>query len=732
MAPSNSCRSGIRHSPAQRPGSVATAGPGRLLFVAATLALLAGCGGDEAPDVCGNGVLEPAEQCDGPELGDESCQSLGFTSGNLACTSDCTYELRGCTGCGNGVLELDEACDGVELGSQACRTLGFAGGVLACRDDCSFELRGCEQGCGNALVEGAEDCDGADLAGQSCQSLGYTSGTLACTATCSLDVNDCTGGLAPVGAPCAADAECRTGACWNEVETGMPDGMCTARCVDVEGELSCAAPGAICVCFDEECIEAWCVSGCDPEDTGSCRDAYACQTLLGGASVCWAACTGDTQCTTTALCDSEAGSQTAGFCQTPDEDCTNTTDDDFDGLVDCADPDCNAECPGGEICDNTTDDDADGLVDCDDGECVAHTSCTGVACTPTSALTLDATMNNAANDDTGSTDAVDDWCGQGFDRWTGPEIAYDLTVTANLIVAVDLIGVTADVDLFVLRDDGSFGACNPIACVAFSTDEGVADESVTFEATPGYTYTIVIDGWDAAVATYDLVVSASLGEICDNNTDEDGDGLVDCDDPSCFGQGPCTTETNCLDGYDNDVDGLTDCADSDCAGAAYCNATVVFSEGFSPWPPAGWTIGDGSSDGNTWQPSNGTRTLNGATGSFAMCDSDGPGPGPVLNESLTSPVMDLSAHTSVWLGYVHNFTQYGVNNQDDFGTVEVSTGASWIPVVTYGTTQSGPVVLDLSSELAGSSTAQIRFHYVDGGGWAWYWLIDSIEVRGAN
>jgi hypothetical protein len=54
-------------------------------------------------------------------------------------------------------------------------------------------------------------------------------------------------------------------------------------------------------------------------------------------------------------------------------------------------------------------------------------------------------------------------------------------------------------------------------------------------------------------------------EICDNQLDDDGDGLVDCGDPECRMAEPCF-ESTCFDGMDNDFDGLVDCGDRDCAG----------------------------------------------------------------------------------------------------------------------------------------------------------------------
>ena len=60
-------------------------------------------------------------------------------------------------------------------------------------------------------------------------------------------------------------------------------------------------------------------------------------------------------------------------------------------------------------------------------------------------------------------------------------------------------------------------------------------------------------------------------EDCTNEVDDDGDGLIDCDDCDCDGvceSEPCDgdCEEVCGDGADNDEDGATDCEDSDCDG----------------------------------------------------------------------------------------------------------------------------------------------------------------------
>lgn len=46
---------------------------------------------------CGNGVIDVAgEQCDGSDLGDETCERLTFSGGTLACNSNCRLDATGC------------------------------------------------------------------------------------------------------------------------------------------------------------------------------------------------------------------------------------------------------------------------------------------------------------------------------------------------------------------------------------------------------------------------------------------------------------------------------------------------------------------------------------------------------------------------------------------------------------------------------------------------------------
>gem|GEM_PF-6386625 len=87
-------------------------------------------------------------------------------------------------------------------------------------------------------------------------------------------------------------------------------------------------------------------------------------------------------------------------------------------------------------------------------------------------------------------------------------------------------------------------------------------------------------------------------EICDNNLDNDGDGLIGCLDPDCNRRNSCEygEELTCKDGIDNDSDGLIDCEDPDCT---YREGCTIYLEDFENGLN-GWTIEQIEGDGTTW------------------------------------------------------------------------------------------------------------------------------------
>ncbi len=78
--------------------------------------------------------------------------------------------------------------------------------------------------------------------------------------------------------------------------------------------------------------------------------------------------------------------------------------------------------------------------------------------------------------------------------------------------------------------------------------------------------------------------SGSVESVCDDEVDNDGDGLTDCADDDCVDDVACDTaadEEICNDDVDNDGDGRIDCADDDCLDDPACESTEEYGA-----PPA--------------------------------------------------------------------------------------------------------------------------------------------------
>jgi hypothetical protein len=78
---------------------------------------------DDASDtdgpLCGNGSIDPGEQCDGINLAGSSCVDHGFDGGVLACDAVvCVYDTSGCTDMPSN--ECDGNCNGCTCPSFEC------------------------------------------------------------------------------------------------------------------------------------------------------------------------------------------------------------------------------------------------------------------------------------------------------------------------------------------------------------------------------------------------------------------------------------------------------------------------------------------------------------------------------------------------------------------------------------------------------------------------------------
>lgn len=106
-------------------------------------------------EICGNGVLDVGEECDGgalPPVIDPSLATCALATsdpasvGTVLCDESCKVDTSQCMVidlCGNGVIDPGEQCDTSDLGGQTCQTLGYLRGGLTCSTDCRFDTEGC-------------------------------------------------------------------------------------------------------------------------------------------------------------------------------------------------------------------------------------------------------------------------------------------------------------------------------------------------------------------------------------------------------------------------------------------------------------------------------------------------------------------------------------------------------------------------------------------------------------
>jgi hypothetical protein len=80
----------------------------------------------------------------------------------------------------------------------------------------------------------------------------------------------------------------------------------------------------------------------------------------------------------------------------------------------------------------------------------------------------------------------------------------------------------------------------------------------------------------AACSEARIVEDSASG--CSNSKDDDGDGLIDCNDPDCFPTEVCERNAaTCSNGIDDDGDGAIDCQQESCKALAGCKDPVETS-----------------------------------------------------------------------------------------------------------------------------------------------------------
>ncbi|NMC69778.1 MAG: hypothetical protein GYA57_06875 [Myxococcales bacterium] len=388
---------------------------------------------EDAGPICGNGVVDPSEECDdGAENSDtrpDACRTNclrahcgdGVVDSAEGCDDgDDTDPLDGChecvpASCGNGVVDPSEECDdGNDDDTDAC-------------------LHTCRQAtCGDGFIRaGVEECDTPES--RSCTTPCGSTGSQACV-SCQW-------------AACAAPAEACNGAD-DDCDTTTDEGYTCIRGVDVSCTTECSTSGigrctdsctlpdgAACIPPDETC------NGRDDDCDGDTDEVFDCRQ---GATV---PCTTTCDSAGTGICTVTCEIPPATSCTPPAETC-NGADDDCDGPIDedfpCvrgATVSCTTSCdstgtgtctdacqiplpadctPPGEACGNGRDDDCDGSTDegslCAPGSTVSCRTVCDSAGTGTCTDTCQIPLPADCTPPTETCNGVDDDCVSGCDN----------------------------------------------------------------------------------------------------------------------------------------------------------------------------------------------------------------------------------------------------------------------------------------------------------------------------
>jgi hypothetical protein len=510
--------------------------------------------------VCGNGIVEYPEECDGEVASGVDCTARGFASGPVTCTTSCTLDVSACTAefCGDGVRNGSEACDSTDPGSTTCASEGFTAGALACRHDCTLDVSGCTGGCGNGILEGAETCDGADVGDRTCVDEGFTTGVLGCLPDCSgHDTSRCEDATAActvdgssLGMLRPGDAVRATG---NTVDaTDDVDLSCEfvvpVDTRDVAFELLVMERGRLHV----QSESAWHVTGimAEPASGTDCfTTEVACQNpFLAGNFMDM----GDVDPGRYYLVLSDWSEVSRWFdvvvtLNLPGgEVCSNLGDDDWDGDVDCDDADCASSvmCSGEPSCSGGEDEDFDLRADCADPDCIGSGDCAGSGCTPDEDLgelppyvptgsSLD--VSASSNDLHLSCSASD-----------GPDHVYRFTLgsASRLLINFDQAPGDEHAVALVLEAGASSGCTDaPFACLDLSGSTDTPDLFGWFSPHPfpAGAYFLVIEGTAAGAGPVSARLTAydPVETTCDDDTDNDGDGSTDCEDLDCVAAAGC-------------------------------------------------------------------------------------------------------------------------------------------------------------------------------------------------
>lgn len=173
------------------------------------------------------------------------------------------------------------------------------------------------------------------------------------------------------------------------------------------------------------------------------------------------------------------------------------------------------------------------------------------------------------------------------------------------------------------------------------------------------------------------------------------------------------------DAFDFDLD-----VNSNCTAPGYDFVDPAFYEGFDIFPATGWTITDDAGDGVLWTSYLASgRNLATVETDAALGDSDAPGSGNTVDTSLISPSINVADLSTLVLEFDGYFRPLGSSEV----TVDLSAdGGAWTNIGSINPDRSyDPYAFDLTADLAGVTSFQIRFRYT--AGWDWYTIVDNVR-----
>jgi hypothetical protein len=246
------------------------------------------------------------------------------SSGNLNQTDLFDYAVPSAN-CGDGMMNPGEQCDGTNI-TVACTDIDqYTGGTLSCDVMCMLNATQCTGGsagvCGDGTVNAGETCDGTNFTELTCLNFSFLSGPLGCTSNCEINTTNC-----PTGTYCG-DGSCNGGELCSTCpgDCGGCGGGCSDQCPK-NGTIDCDVQGRVRICgnYDsDDCLEWNSWDNCP--DGQTCYEDSCCGLNISVSCEEWTNCT-DNLRTRECISECDTNFNETGICCSPEWSCTNFGD----------------------------------------------------------------------------------------------------------------------------------------------------------------------------------------------------------------------------------------------------------------------------------------------------------------------------------------------------------------------------------------------------------------------